>query len=58
MNRARATLLFMVISILPIVQVQSRIAFATKITAVIGIANAIGIARFKDSTRRRVESLQ
>jgi len=52
-----ATLLFVVISILPIAQVQSRIAFATKITAVIGIANAIGIALFKGSTRHRAESL-
>ena len=51
-----ATLLFVVISILPIVQVQSRIAFATKITAVIAIANAIGIALFKSSTRHRADS--
>src|SRR5205823_2091712 len=46
-----ATLLFVVISILPIVQVESRIAFATKITAVIAIANAIGIVLFKGSAR-------
>jgi len=44
-------------SILPIVQVESRIAFATKITAMIVIANAIGIALFRGSTRYWVESL-
>jgi hypothetical protein len=40
-----------------IVLVESRIAFATKITAMIVIANAIGIALFKGSTRYWVESL-
>ncbi len=48
-----ATLLFVLISILPIVQVQSRIAFATKITVVVAVANAIGIVIFKGSARFR-----
>jgi amino acid transporter len=37
-----STLLFVAISILPIVQVESRLAFAAKISGVIVIANAIG----------------
>jgi len=41
-----ATLLFVVISILPIVQVESRFLFAAKISAVVVGANAIGAAIF------------
>jgi len=41
-----ATLLFVGISILPIVQVQSRLVFAAKIAMVILIANAIGAGIF------------
>ena len=40
------TLLFVVLSILPIVQVESRVAFALKISSVIVIANAIGLGIF------------
>jgi len=40
------TLLFVLISILPIVQVNSRLAFATKISGVVILANAIGAAIF------------
>jgi len=40
------TLLFVVLSILPIVQVESRLVFATKISAIVLIANAIGVAIF------------
>ncbi len=55
-----ATLLFVGISILPIVQVQSRLVFAAKITMVIVIANAIGAGiflRFSTSSRRFRRSL-
>ena len=41
-----ATLLFVAISILPIVQVESRLLFAAKISGVIVIANAIGAGIF------------
>jgi amino acid transporter len=40
------TLLFVVLSILPIVQVESRVVFALKISSVIVIANAIGVGIF------------
>jgi amino acid transporter len=40
------TLGYVVLSILPIIQVGSRLSFAVKITAVIVIANAIGFAIF------------
>jgi amino acid transporter len=40
------TLLFVVLSILPIVQVESRLVFALKISSVIVIANAIGLGIF------------
>ena len=40
------TLLFVVISILPIVQVESRFLFAAKISVVVVVANAIGAAIF------------
>ena len=41
-----ATGLFVVISILPIVQVQNRVLFAAKISGVVLLANAIGAAIF------------
>lgn len=41
-----ATLLFVLISILPIVQVESRFLFAAKISAVVIVANAIGMGIF------------
>ena len=41
-----STLLFVAISILPIVQVESRLAFAAKISGIIVIANAIGAGIF------------
>ena len=40
------TLAFVVLSILPIVQVESRLVFALKITSVIVVANAIGVGIF------------
>jgi len=48
-----ATFLFVVISILPIVQVESRFLFAAKISGVIVIANAVGVLIFKSASRRR-----
>jgi amino acid transporter len=47
------TLLFVIISILPIVQVESRLLFAIKITGVVLIANILGFLIFKRSARRR-----
>ena len=44
------TLLFVVISILPIVQVESRLLFAAKIGGVIVVANAIGVLIFKSGS--------
>lgn len=46
------TLVFVVISIWPIVQVESRLLFAAKISGVILIANAIGFLIFKSATKR------
>jgi amino acid transporter len=46
------TLMYVVLSILPIVQVESRLVFATKISAVVLIANAIGLAIFTAKDRR------
>lgn len=40
------TLLFVILSILPIVQVESRLTFAMKISAVVVVANAIGFGMF------------
>ena len=45
-----ATLLFVVISILPIVQVESRLLFALKISGVILAANLVGYGIFKSRT--------
>jgi hypothetical protein len=41
------TLMYAVLSILPIVNVTSRAVFALKITAVIAVSNAIGAAIYK-----------
>jgi glutamate:GABA antiporter len=46
-----ATLLFVVLSILPIVQVTSPLVFATKISLVIALANTAGFAIFTRSRR-------
>jgi hypothetical protein len=40
------TLAFVGLSILPIISVDSRLGFALKITAVIVVANVIGVALF------------
>ena len=40
------TLLFVVLAIVPIVQVESRLMFAVKLTGLILITNAIGVAIF------------
>jgi len=50
------TSLFVVISILPIVQVQSRLAFAAKISGVVAIANAVGVGIYRRSRRRTLPS--
>ncbi len=47
------TLAFVVLSILPIVQVESRLVFALKISTVVVITNAAGLAIFLSSRRRR-----
>jgi hypothetical protein len=46
------TLLFVVLSILPIVQVESRLVFALKISSVIVLTNVIGYAVFVRAHRR------
>ncbi len=46
------TLLFVVLSILPIVEVESRLVFALKISAVIVLTNAVGAAIFLSKRRR------
>jgi glutamate:GABA antiporter len=46
------TVLFVALSIVPIVEVQSRLAFALKITAVIVVTNAIGLLIFRRSQKR------
>jgi amino acid transporter len=46
------TLLFVVLSILPIVQVESRLVFAMKISAVVIIANAIGLVMYRTGRSR------
>ena len=40
------TLLFVALSIVPIVQVESRLLFALKLSALIVVANGIGAATF------------
>ncbi len=46
------TLAFVVLSILPIVLVQSRAVFAMKISAVVLVANAIGLATYRTGRSR------
>jgi amino acid transporter len=46
------TLAFVVLSVLPIVQVQSRAVFAMKISAVVLVANAIGLATYRTGRSR------
>jgi hypothetical protein len=48
------TLAFVVLSILPIINVESRLIFALKISAVVIATNAIGVALFR--SRRAVGS--
>jgi amino acid transporter len=45
------TVLFVALSIVPIVEVQSRVAFALKITSVIVVTNAIGLLIFRRSQK-------
>jgi glutamate:GABA antiporter len=47
------TLLYVALSILPIIQVESRLMFAIKISGLIVIANGIGVAIFVIARRRR-----
>ncbi|MEP6690311.1 MAG: APC family permease [Gemmatimonadaceae bacterium] len=47
------TMLYVVLSIFPIVDVVSWFAFAAKIASVVGIANAIGAALYLAANRRR-----
>jgi hypothetical protein len=49
------TLLFVALSIVPIVQVESRLAFALKLLALVGVTNAIGFAIFR---RARIARLK
>jgi len=46
------TLLFVVLSILPIIQVESRLTFALKISSLIVVANLIGVAIFRQAVRK------
>ena len=47
------TLLYVALSIVPLVQVQSRALFAVKISGLIVVTNAIGLAIFVGAARRR-----
>src|SRR5262249_7777871 len=47
------TVLYVVLSVLPIVQVESRLSFAAKISGVIVVANLVGAAIYLGSERRR-----
>ncbi|MGH9764756.1 MAG: APC family permease [Blastocatellia bacterium] len=51
------TLLNVVLSIFPIVAVQSRLEFALKISCVIAVANAMGLAIFLLAERRRAAAV-
>ena len=46
------TLLFVALSIVPIVQVESRLLFAAKLAALIVVTNIIGLAIFLGKRRR------
>ncbi|HEY0459677.1 MAG TPA: APC family permease [Pyrinomonadaceae bacterium] len=52
------TLLFVSLSIVPIVEVESRLMFAAKITGLIVITNIIGLAIFLAAEKRRKASLK
>jgi hypothetical protein len=47
------TLLFIALSIVPIVEVESRLAFAAKLSSLIVVTNVIGAAIFLGRMRRR-----
>jgi hypothetical protein len=46
------TLLFVVLSVFPIIEVQNRASFTFKVTAVIVVANALGAALYLFGHRR------
>ena len=46
------TPVYVVLSIVPIVQVESRLAFALKISAIVIVANAIGLATYRTGRSR------
>jgi amino acid transporter len=48
------TLAFVMLSILPIINVESRLGFALKISAVVVVTNAVGLAVFLGRRRRSV----
>jgi len=48
------TLLFVALAIVPIVQVESRLVFALKLTSLVVVTNAIGFLIFRRSRRQRV----
>jgi amino acid transporter len=50
------TLLFVVLSILPIVQVESRLSFALKISTLIAVANVIGVMIYRRSRGNPIAS--
>jgi len=50
------TLLFVVLSILPIVQVESRLSFALKISTLIAMANVIGVMIYRRSRGNPIAS--
>ena len=47
------TLLYLALSIVPIIEVESRLMFAVKISGLIVLANLIGLLIFLDAGRRR-----
>ncbi|HXO20263.1 MAG TPA: APC family permease [Thermoanaerobaculia bacterium] len=47
------TLLYLALSIVPIIEVQSRLSFALKISGLIALTNAIGLAIYLAARRRR-----
>ena len=51
------TLLFVALSIVPIVQVESRLVFALKLMSLVAVTNAIGFAIYRRSRSVGVSSL-
>jgi glutamate:GABA antiporter len=47
------TLLYVALSIVPIIQVESRLLFAVKITGLIVVTNGVGLAIYRAASRRR-----